>query len=117
MLGCITLARRGGSARLSSDWLRSVRLDAAQLGSAQLGAVWCGSARLKTIATQGIADSWTQIVAVPEAAKSDTSCMILIFLFFQSFHLFTNFKKHKVAEIRGPLLVPPRRQQKATHPI
>ena len=69
------------------------------------------------IKKQGNGDLVTQIVAVPEAAKSDTSYMILIFLFFHFFHFFTNFKKQKVPEIRGPILLPSRRRQKATHPI
>ena len=38
--------------------------------------------------TQGNGDSVTQIVAVPEAAKSDTSFMILTFYIFQSFSIF-----------------------------
>ena len=43
--------------------------------------------------TKGNGDSVTQIVAVPEAAKSDTSYMFLIFLFFQSFSFFNEFQK------------------------
>ena len=44
--------------------------------------------------------------------------MILIFLFcFNLFHFSTNFNKQKVPEIRGPILLPSRRRQKATHPI
>ena len=35
----------------------------------------------------------TQIVAVPEAAKSDTSFRILIILFFASFSIFYEFQK------------------------
>ena len=40
-----------------------------------------------------------------------------IFIFFIFFIFFANFKKHKVAEIPGPILVPSRRRQKVTHPI
>ena len=45
------------------------------------------------IKKQGNGDSVTQIVAVPEAAKSDTSHMILIFLFFSSFSKFLQNSK------------------------
>ena len=46
-----------------------------------------------TIKKQGNGDSVTQIVAVPEAAKSDTSYMILIFVFFLYFPFFCEFQK------------------------
>ena len=49
------------------------------------------------IKKQGNGDLVTQIVAVPEAAKSDTSYMILIFLFFHFFHFFYKFQKTKGA--------------------
>ena len=39
------------------------------------------------------------------------------FIFCIFFNFFAKFKKHKVTEIPGALLVPSRRRQKSTHPI
>ena len=44
--------------------------------------------------TQGSGDSGTTFGAVPEAAKSDTSYRILIFLFFVSFSFFLRISKN-----------------------
>ena len=68
--------------------------------------------------TRGNGDSRTQIVAVLEVAKSDTSIRIFTFLFcFVFFKLYANFKICKVTENRRPKLLPSRRRQKATHPL